>query len=303
MMLETGLLHAVNAAAMGLLDVPLGTILWDFLQTDLPNYTGQLISQLRMVIILAGLVIGFLVGLTGVGGGTLMTPLLILLGVRPTVAVGTDLLYASFTKLAGVQEHWKRDSIHWKWVLYLAMGSVPASLVATYILHTVASHYGSADKLVQWGLGVVLLLSAVLTLLNELYWKSQQAANDAGHFEPQEHPIKIILIGVAVGFMVGLTSLGSGSIVAVALIALSRLHATRIVGTNIAHGLVLLSAASVAHWQFGTVDIPLAANLLIGSLPGVILGSRMAYHMPARPLKVGMAMLVLAGGLRMFHVL
>ena len=301
-MLETGLIHSVNAMAMGLLDVPAATILWDFLQTDLPNYTGDLIAHLRAVIILAGLVIGFLVGLTGVGGGILMTPLLIFLGVRPTVAVGTDLFYASFTKLVGSHEHWKRGSIHWEWVLYLAIGSVPASLGASYFLHFVMVRFGSAERLVQLALGGVLLLSSVITLLNEVYWKPRRGTGITKPLEPQAHFLKIILLGAAVGFMVGLTSLGSGAVVAVVLMAMSGLSATSIVGTDIAHALVLVSAASLAHWHFGTVDVPLAANLLIGSLPGVILGSRMAYYMPARPLKVGMAMLVLAGGLRMFHV-
>ncbi len=121
--------------------------------------------------------------------------------------------------------------------------------------------------------------------------------------DPRAHTAKVVLLGVAVGFMVGWTSLGSGSVVAVVLMAMSGLPATHIVGTNIAHALLLLSAAAVAHWQIGTVDVPLAANLLIGSLPGVILGSRLAYYTPARRLKFGMALLVLAGGLKMFHAI
>src|SRR3972149_11235433 len=106
--MEPGLLQSANAVAMGLLGVPSGTALWHLLQVDLPAYTGDFISHFRLVIVLAGLFVGFLVGLTGVGGGTLLTPLLIFLGVRPTIAVGTDLFYASFTKLVGSQEHWKR---------------------------------------------------------------------------------------------------------------------------------------------------------------------------------------------------
>ena len=249
------------------------------------------------------LVIGFLVGLTGVGGGTLMTPLLIFLGVRPTVAVGTDLFYASLTKLVGSHEHWKRGSIHWKWVLYLAIGSVPASLGASFLLHYVKLRFGSAEKLVEVSLGVVLLFSAAVTFLNEVYWKPRRGTGVTKPLEPQDHFLKIILLGAAVGFMVGLTSLGSGAVVAVVLMAMSGLSATSVVGTDIAHALLLVSAASLAHWHFGAVDVPLAANLLIGSLPGVIVGSRMAYYMPARPLKVGMALLVLVGGLRMFQAI
>lgn len=101
---------------MGLLDVPSGAALWDFLQTGVPNYTAELIAEFRWVIVIAGLIVGFLVGLTGVGGGTLLTPLLIYLGIQPTIAVGSDLLYGSVTKMVGAYQHSKRDSIDWDWV-------------------------------------------------------------------------------------------------------------------------------------------------------------------------------------------
>lgn len=295
--LETG-----NAVAMGLLGVPSGAALWDFLQTGLPNYTGDLLAQFRWVIVLAGLTVGFLIGLTGVGGGTLLTPLLIFLGIQPTIAVGSDLFYGSITKLVGAYQHSKRGSIHWDWVRYMAMGSVPASIGAVYLLHLVRSQYGSAEGMVRLSLGVVLLLAAILTLGNEIYSRFRRQAASPEPVDPRAHAGKIVLLGAAVGFMVGLTSLGSGAIVAVALMALSRLPATRIVGTDVAHALVLVSAAALAHWQLGTVDIPLAANLLIGSLPGVVVGSRLAYCTPAQPLKFGMALLVLAGALKMIRV-
>lgn len=297
-----GLIEPVHTVAMGLLGVPSGAALWDFLQTGLPNYTGELIAQFRWVIVLAGLIVGFLVGLTGVGGGTLLTPLLIFLGIQPTVAVGSDLLYSSITKLVGAHQHAQRGSIQWDWVRYLAMGSVPASLAAVYLLHLVRSYYGSADGMVRLSLGVVLLLAAILTLGNEIYSRFRKQAVPHEPVDPRAHAAKIVLLGAVVGFMVGLTSLGSGAIVAVALMALSRLPTTRIVGTDIAHALVLVSAAALAHWQLGTVDIALAANLLFGSLPGVVLGSRLAYHTPAQPLKFGMALLVLAGALKMIRV-
>ncbi|MBI4441825.1 MAG: sulfite exporter TauE/SafE family protein [Acidobacteria bacterium] len=301
--MEGGFFHSVFGAMIGLLDMPVGAALLDFLQSDVPRYTGELVSQFRWLMILVGLVNGFLVGLTGVGGGTLLTPLLILLGVRPTIAVGTDLFYASVTKIAGAQEHWRRGSIHWNWVFYLALGSVPSSLAATYLLQGIRQRIGSADEFVQVGLGVVLLVSAVITLLDEIYWKRRRKSGRQVPLDPCTHPAKVILLGAAVGFMVGLTSLGSGAVIAVALLILSGLPAAHIVGTDIAHGFFLLSAAALAHWHIGTVDIPLAANLLLGSLPGVILGSRLAYYAPGRPLKVGMSLLVLAGGFRMLGAL
>lgn len=287
---------------MGLLGVPSGTALWHLLQVDLPAYTSDFISHFRLVIVLAGLVVGFLVGLTGVGGGTLLTPLLILLGVRPTIAVGTDLLYGALTKLVGTSQHWQRGSVNWHWVRYLAMGSVPASLAAVYLLHVVRARFGSADQLVQFSLGVSLLVATVLILANEIYWRLRGKSERWVPLDPEAHGRTVVLLGILVGFMVGLTSLGSGSVIAVVLMGLSHLPASKIVGTNIAHALVLLSAAAIAHWQIGTVDVPLAANLLLGSLPGVMLGSRLAYYTPAQPLRYGMALLVLAGGLKMIHV-
>ncbi len=297
-----GLIQSGNAAAMTLFDVPSGAALLHFLQAELAQSTGELISELRFLIILVGLVVGFLVGLTGVGGGSVLTPILILLGVRPMVAVGTDLLYGSVTKLVGSHQHWKRGSIQWSWVLYLAIGSVPASVAASYLIHYVNLQYGSADAMVRLGLGGVLVLAAFVTLIHEIYRKHRREASESEPFDPRAHRAKIILLGAGVGFLVGLTSVGSGALIAVALIAVSRLPATSIVGTDIAHALVLVSAAAVMHWQIGTVDIPLAANLLVGSIPGVILGSRLAYFTPARPLKFGMALLVLASGLKMIRV-
>jgi len=300
--MEPGVLQSANAVAMGLLGVPSGTALWHLLQVDLPAYTGDFISHFRLVIVLAGLFVGFLVGLTGVGGGTLLTPLLIFLGVRPTIAVGSDLLYGAVTKLFGTFQHSQRGSVHWGWVRYLATGSVPASLVAVYLLNYVRERFGSADDMVQTSLGVVLLVAAVLTLANEIYWRLRNKPEAQEPLDPRAHAGKIILLGVVVGFMVGLTSLGSGAVVAVVLMALSRLRTTSMVGTDIAHALVLVSAAAIAHWQIGTVDVPLAANLLLGSLPGVMVGSRLAYYTPARPLKFGMALLVLVGGLKMVRI-
>src|SRR6266478_2698768 len=160
--------NTVSTLAMGVTHTPFATMLWHFLQGGLPRYTWDLIAHFRILIIVAGLVIGFLIGLTGVGGGTLLTPVLVLLGVPPTIAVGTDLFYGSLTKLVGSYQHWKQNSIQWKWVQYLATGSVPSAVLATYVIRYVRQQYGSAEHMVKTGLGVVLVLAAVATLLNEL---------------------------------------------------------------------------------------------------------------------------------------
>ena len=300
--MDTGIQHAVGSLAIGFFDAPLAAALWDFLQTGMPAYTADLVAEFRWVIVIAGMVVGFLIGLTGIGGGTLLTPLLIYLGIQPTVAVGSDLLYGSVTKLVGAFQHSQRGSIHWGWARYMAIGSVPASLAAVFLLHVVQSRYGSADELVRLSLGGILLVAALLSVGNDIYKKYRRPAESSEPLNPKEHTGKIILLGAIVGLMVGLTSIGSGAVVAVALMGFSRLPATKIVGTDIAHALILVSAAALAHWQLGSVNIPLAANLLVGSLPGVVLGSRLAYHTPARPLKFGMALLVLAGALKMIRV-
>ena len=291
--------HAVNGMAMGLMNSPVAAMLLDFIQGHIPQSTWDLISQFRILIIIAGLVVGFLIGLTGVGGGTLLTPILVLLSVPPTIAVGTDLFYGSLTKMAGSYQHWRKGSIHWNWVRYLSYGSVPSAVLATYVIRFVKLHFGSAEAFVKTGLGIVLVLAALATLLNELYGKRQTHRNDSEAIAPSRFKFRIILLGAVIGFLVGLTSVGSGSLIAVALLLFSRMSYTTIVGTDIAHALLLVTAAAVAHWQIGTVNIPLAANLLIGSLPGVVLGSKLAYYTPGRPLRFAVALLILAGGLKM----
>lgn len=295
----TALTHSVNAIAMGLIHAPLAAVLWHFMQGQLPRYTWELLAHFRLLIIVAGLVVGFLIGLTGVGGGILLTPVLVLLSVPPTIAVGTDLFYGSLTKMVGSYQHWKLGSINWKWVLYMASGSVPCAVLATYLIHFVGIRYGTADKMVRTGLGYVLVLTAIASLVNEIYRKRHGDSHSEAPVDPAKYKGRVIALGAVVGFLVGLTSVGSGSLIAVALIMFSRLRSTTIVGTDIAHALLLVTAGALAHWQIGTVNIPLAANLLIGSLPGVVLGSRLAYLTPGRPLRFAVALLVLAGGLKM----
>jgi len=298
--MPTAQIHSVSALSMGVMHTPFAAMLWQYIQGQLPHSTWEVLAQFRLLIIVAGLVVGFLIGLTGVGGGTLLTPVLVLLSVPPTIAVGTDLFYGSITKMVGSYQHWKQGSIQWKWVLYLASGSVPCAVLATYVIHFVAIRYGAAEKMVRTGLGIVLVMTAIASLVHEIYRKRHVQPAQESAIDPGQHKFKVIALGAVVGFLVGLTSVGSGSLIAVALILFSRMKSRTIVGTDIAHALLLVTAAALAHWQIGTVNVPLAANLLIGSLPGVVLGSRLAYYTPGRPLRFAVALLVLAGGLKMF---
>src|SRR5262249_52591542 len=161
----------------------------------------------------------------------------------------------------------------------------PASVIATYLIHYVHTRYGSAEHMVKSGLGVVLVLASVATLVNEIYRKRNEHKLRKTELDPSQHKFRIVLVGIVVGFLVGLTSGGSGALIAVVLIMFSGMPSTAIVGTDIAHALLLVTAAAMAHWQIGTVNVPLAANLLIGSIPGVLVGSRLAYLTPGRPLR------------------
>lgn len=235
---------------------------------------------------LAGLVVGFLVGMTGVGGGSLMAPVLILvLGVAPLRAIGSDLAYAAITKGVGAWQHARAGSIDYRVTGWLALGSVPAALAAV----AVASHLPpalSAQNVVTTVLGAVLLLAAVAMLV---------ARRAAGHGPPPS-PWLLTPIGVVVGGLVALTSVGSGSLVIAALTVATPLTARRAVGTDVLHATLLTCVAALAHWSIGTVDLGLTASLLVGSIPGVLLGSRLPARAPERVMRVVLAsVLVLAG--------
>ena len=236
---------------------------------------------------LAGLMVGTLVGMTGVGGGSLMAPVLILLlGVDPLHAVGSDLAYASVTKAVGAWQHALRDGIDYRVVRWLALGSVPAALLAVAI----ASHLPpavSSRRLVTTVLGGVLLISAAALLLRRRHAQEGAAAPS---------PWLLAGIGLVVGALVALTSVGSGSLVMAALTTLTPLQARRAVGTDVLHAMLLSLAAAVAHFAVGTVDLPLTGALLLGSIPGVMLGSRLPGLASVRVLRVVLAAtLVLAG--------
>ena len=221
----------------------------------------------------AGLLVGLLVGLTGVGGGSLMTPLLVLMfGVNPQTAVGTDLLFASATKTVGSGVHGWRDTVDWRIVKRLAMGSLPAALITLYVL----SQVGPVAKSTQHVLLIVMAAMLALTALTVVFQKrliafalrrNTQAADEGS-------VIPTVALGAVIGIAVSLTSVGAGAIGVTALIMLyPRLPVARIVGTDIAHAVPLTLVAGIGHWFIGDVNGLLLFNLLIGSVPGVIIGS------------------------------
>lgn len=222
---------------------------------------------------LAGALVGMLVGLTGVGGGSLMTPLLVLLfGVSPQTAVGTDLLYAAITKITGSAVHGSRETVDWKIVRRLAYGSVPAAVITLFLLARIGPVGPHGQHVILISLATLLGLTGVTVLLRN---RLVSFAHSLDPLDPQSRVVGgTIALGAAIGVAVSISSVGAGAIgVTVLLMLYPRLRMARIVGSDIAHAVPLALIAGFGHWMIGDVDGQLLVNLLIGSIPGVIVGS------------------------------
>jgi len=247
---------------------------------------------------LSGLLVGFIVGLTGVGGGSLMTPLLVMgFGISPATAVGTDLLYASFTKATGVWVHARRGNVEWKLVGLLAAGSIPAAVAALLCLHYLGVDSRRVGGLITGSLGIALILTALAILFKERLQRLSR--HGAGQKWRERHVVAAtITTGAVIGALVALSSVGAGALGVAALFWLFPLFpASRIVGSDIAHAVPLTAVAGLGHFYMGTVDWHLLVNLLIGSLPGIYVGSHLSGRIADRWLRPVLAsMLVLVGG-------
>jgi len=252
--------------------------------------------------IVSGLLVGFLVGLTGVGGGSLMTPLLVFLfNFAPTTAVGTDLLFAAITKGGGVLvHHGKHRSVEWKIVLQMALGSIPSAILVIYLLETVFKKDPAVTAIITTTLGVALILTSLaLIFRNKLMKKSPVLRKTHGErFGRWQAPITV-LVGVMLGVLVTLSSIGAGALGTVALLFLyPRLATVRIVGTDLAHAIPLTAVAGLGHLHMGNVDVHLLLSLLIGSLPGIYIGSHISGKIPEYVLRPVLATLLMVIGLK-----
>jgi len=234
---------------------------------------------------MAGFLVGFLVGLTGVGGGSLMTPLLVLLfGIAPQTAVGTDLLYASVTKITGSAVHGWRDTVEWAVVRRLACGSIPAAIITLMILN----HYGHVGKSAQHV--ILIVLAGLLALTSVMVLARNWLIRFAAHLDPIEPQGRVVMgtvvLGVVLGVAVSISSVGAGAIgMTVLLMLYPRLPVVRVVGSDIAHAVPLTLIAGIGHWIIGDVDGVLLTSLLVGSIPGVIIGSLTSTHAPDKVLR------------------
>jgi uncharacterized membrane protein YfcA len=246
---------------------------------------------------LSGFAVGAIVGLTGVGGGSLMTPLLVLLfGVNPATAVGTDLLYAAMTKAGGTYVHGKKGHIEWRLTGLLALGSIPAAAVTIYILSQLPKRSAETTHLIATSLGVALLLTSLAILFGRRL-QDYAARHEDSYFRRCCIDKVTVLVGATLGVLVSISSVGAGALGVAALFFLyPKLSPVRIVGSDVAHAVPLTLVAGLGHWWLGTVDWVLLGSLLIGSLPGIYVGSHLSAKVPERILRRLLAtMLVIIG--------
>ena len=246
----------------------------------------------------AGLLVGFLVGLTGVGGGSLMTPILVLLfGIAPGTAVGTDLLFASITKTAGSAVHGKRETVDWHIMRRLALGSVPAAMVTLFLISDFGKLSKDSSHFILTCLGGMLIVTSIATLFQKqlaVMAKQHERLDDAQAFIPT------VMLGALLGVAVSITSVGAGAIgVTVLLMLYPALRVAKIVGTDIAHAVPLTMVAGFGHWIIGDVDFGLLASLLVGSLPGAIIGSMLSTRSPDHVLRPALAAVLMVSGVRL----
>jgi uncharacterized protein len=248
---------------------------------------------------LSGFLVGMLVGMTGVGGGSLMTPLLILLfGVHPATAVGTDLLYAAATKTGGSLVHGIARSIHWPMVIRLACGSVPASALTLMVLSSLNLDSTFARSLINSVLCVALFMTAAALIFRTAIMNRYRRRFD--RLEPRNTNLVTVLIGIGLGVLVSISSVGAGAVGVVALLLLyPQLPMARIIGSDIAHAVPLTLVAGAGHALMGTVDWHLMGSLLAGSLPGIVIGSYCTTRVPEKALRLVLAatLIVVAGKL------
>ena len=249
--------------------------------------------------VIAGLIVGFIVGMTGVGGGSLMTPILLYFGIPPTTAVGTDLLYAAITKGNGVFVHQKKNNINWKITGYLALGSLPAAVITLIAVRHLQFKAGTADHLITSMLGIALLLTATAILFKRalLMWSHRHDVFVTRLTESRRYQLTA-LVGVLLGSLVTLSSIGAGAIGTMALFLIfPRLSTSRLVGTEIAHAVPLTLIAGLGHAGLGNVNWPLLVNLLLGSLPGIWIGSHMTGVLPEKVMRPTLSLVLVYAGI------
>ena len=251
-----------------------------------------------VTLIVAGFLISLVVGLCGVGGGAMMTPLLIAYGIPPATAVGTDLLYAAITKSAGVMTHHNHGAIHWRKVALLAAGSLPVCGLALLGLSLLDTEHGLYESVITASLGVALLMTSAVLLSRKEPLQPHPEHPAERPFLTRHVSLLTVLVGALIGGLVTLSSVGAGAVGAAALIMLyPRLSALSIVGVDLAHALPLAALASIGHLLLGNVDLMLLLNLVPGAIPGVIVGARLASRVSPKLMRHILGSVLLLAGI------
>jgi len=265
----------------------------------------------ELAFIFAGFAVGLIVGLTGVGGGSLMTPILIFFfGVKPHLAIGTDLLFAAFTKMGGTVSMARQRLVPWRVVGQLCAGSIPAALLSLWALKTLGPASGDAQRIMTTTLGFALLLTAAATLYKVVAFSKQlQAADQAKRQTLSEQATRPrhwslpVLLGAVIGTLVTFTSVGAGAIgVTVLLLVYPLLPLPRVIGADIAYAVPLTLVAGLGHATLGSVDWPLLAQLLVGSLPGIWIGSSLVTRTPERLIRSALSVLLAWAGAKLIMI-
>jgi uncharacterized protein len=255
------------------------------------------------LLIIFGLGIGLLVGMTGMGGGSLMTPLLILfIGTAPVTAVGSDITYAAITKTVGGWRHLRMKTVNLGLSFWLACGSVPAAIAGVWVIKFLHRKYGdSLDDVVLTMLAIALIVVGAIVLVRSLFVARMVNGERESFVIERRHKVAAVTIGATTGFVIGLTSAGSGTLIAVCLIVLYRMAPRQVIGTDIFHAAVLLWAAGIAHILAGNVDFALVGTILIGSIPGIWIGSHLTARLPTGLLRVALGVVLICSSLALFN--
>jgi len=245
-----------------------------------------------MVVVFGGFAVGFLVGLTGVGAGSLMTPFLISgVGVSPVLAVGTDLLFAALTKASAAWRHHSLGNVDWSIVRWLSLGSLPGAAAVLLWIHLTSPDLHVLALVIRKVLAITLVVSALCVAAYPIIKRYAMRAPDAAL--PSLKPLPTLVLGFVLGVLVALTSVGAGAIGVVALTALYHaLSARRLIGTDIVHAIPLTFVAGASHFAMGHVNVPLLGMLLVGSVPGIAIGSRITGMVPDWVLRVVLALVL-----------